>query len=142
MPNTLIATRSIDIAAAPERVWQALTDPALVKQIMFGSEVVSDWKKGGSIVYRGVWEGKPYEDKGTILDIEPTRLLRTTYYSPLSGKPDVPENYDEVTYALAPQGAGTRLTVSQTNIADEAGKARMEGNWGMVLDSIKKLIEA
>jgi uncharacterized protein YndB with AHSA1/START domain len=141
MPQNLTATKSIVINAPAARVWEALTDPAQVKQVMWGSEVVSDWKQGSPLIYRGVWEGKPFEDKGTILEIDPPRLLRTDYFSPLSGKPDVPENYAEVTYALTPEGSGTKLTVTQGNIPDEAGKTRSEGNWGMVLESIKKLIE-
>jgi len=141
MPQNFTATKSIAINAKPERVWQALTDPAQVKQIMWGSEVVSDWKQGSPLIYRGVWEGKPFEDKGTILEIDPPRLLRTDYFSPLSGKPDVRENYVEVTYRLAAEAGGTKLTVTQSNIADEASKTRSEGNWSTVLDSIKKLIE-
>ena len=42
----------------------------------------------------------------------PPRLLRTNYSSPLSGKADVPENYAEVTYALMPEGNGTKITVT------------------------------
>jgi uncharacterized protein YndB with AHSA1/START domain len=138
---SLTASKSITIAAPAQRVWEALTDPAQVKQYMWGSEVVSDWTKGGSLIYRGMWEGKPFEDKGTILEIDPPRLLRTTYYSPMSGKPDVPENYAEVSYTLTPNGSGTTLTVTQGNIPDEAGKARAEGNWGGVLETMKKMIE-
>ena len=138
---TLTATKSIVINATAQRVWEALTDPVQVKQYMWGSEVVSTWKQGSPLVYRGVWEGKPFEDKGTILEIDPPRLLRTNYFSPLSGKPDVPENYAEVTYALSPQAGGTKLTVTQSNIPNEAGKTQSEGNWGTVLDAIKKLIE-
>ena len=138
---TLTATKSTVINATAQRVWEALTDPVQVKQYMWGSEVVSTWKQGSPLVYRGVWEGKPFEDKGTILEIDPPRLLRTNYFSPLSGKPDVPENYAEVTYALSPQAGGTKLTVTQSNIPNEAGKTQSEGNWGTVLDAVKKLIE-
>jgi uncharacterized protein YndB with AHSA1/START domain len=135
------ATKSIAIAAPAKRVWEALTDPVQVKQYMFGSDVVTDWKKGSPLIYRGIWEGKPFEDKGTILEIDPPRLLRTNYFSPLSGKADVPENYAEVDYALSAEADGTRLTVTQSKIPDEAGKAQSESNWGMILDAIKKLIE-
>ena len=141
MPQNLTATKSIVIAAPAQHVWQALTDPAEVKKYMWGSEVVSDWKQGSPLIYRGVWEGKPFEDKGTILEIDPPHLLRTTYFSPLSGKPDAPENYAEVTYRLAAEAGGTKLTVTQSNIPDEAGKTRSEGKWGMVLDTNKKGIE-
>lgn len=137
----LTATKSIVIAAPAARVWDALTDPAQIKQYMWGAEAISDWKLGSSLIYRGTWEGKAYEDKGKILEIDPPRVLRTNYYSPLSGKPDAPENYAEVTYALAPEAGGTKLTVTQTNVEDEAAKARSEGNWDMALGAIKKLIE-
>lgn len=141
MPQNLTATKSIVIKATPARVWEALTDPAQVKQVMWGSEVESDWKQGSSLIYRGVWEGKPFEDKGTILEIDPPRLLRTNYYSPLSGKPDVPENYAEVTYALAEETGGTKLTVTQTNITDETARDHSEANWGAALETMKKMIE-
>ena len=138
----LTATMSIVIDAKPQRVWEALTDPAQVKQVMWGSEVESDWKQGSPLIYRGVWEGKPFEDKGTILEIDPPRLLRTNYYSPLSGKADVPENYAEVTYALVPEGNGTKITVTQSNIADEKTRDHSESNWGGALETMKKMIEA
>jgi uncharacterized protein YndB with AHSA1/START domain len=138
---SLTAKKSIAIAAPAQRVWEALTDPAQVAQYMWGAEVVTDWKQGSSIVYRGEWEGKPYEDKGRIVEIDPPRLLRTTYYSPLSGKADLPENYAEVVYALEPSGAGTTLTVTQSNIPDESGREKSEGNWGMTLETMKKMIE-
>jgi uncharacterized protein YndB with AHSA1/START domain len=108
---------------------------------MWGSEVVSDWKQGSPLIYRGIWEGKPFEDKGTILEIDPPRLLRTNYFSPLSGKPDVPENYAEVTYSLSPEGNGTKITVTQTNIVDEKAREHSESNWGSALDTMKKMIE-
>ncbi|MEO6014211.1 MAG: SRPBCC domain-containing protein [Devosia sp.] len=141
MPQSFTATKSIVIAASAKRVWEALTDPVQVKQYMFGSDVVTDWKQGSPLIYRGIWKGEPFEDKGTILEIDPPRLLRTNYFSPLSGKPDVPENYAEVTYALSVEGGGTKLTVTQSNISEESGKAQSEGNWSMVQDLIKKLIE-
>ena len=141
MPQNLTATKSTVIAATPQRVWEALTDPAQVKQYMWGSEVVSDWQQGSPLVYRGVWEGKPFEDKGTILEIDPPRLMRTNYFSPLSGKPDVPENYAEVTYPLREVSGGTELTVTQSNIVDEKARDHSEANWGMALEGIRKVIE-
>jgi uncharacterized protein YndB with AHSA1/START domain len=142
MPQTLTATKSINIAATPQRVWEALTDPAQVKQYMFGADVVTDWKMGSSIVFRGMWEGKPFEDKGTILEIDPPRVLRSTYFSPLSGKPDLPENYAEVAYVLAADRGTTTLTVTQSNLAEEGDKAQAEGNWAMTLETMKAMIEA
>ena len=32
---------------------------------------LTDWEEGSSLVFRGEWEGKAYEDKGTILEAIP-----------------------------------------------------------------------
>jgi|SRR6185312_15422796 len=124
------------------RVWKALTDPAEVKQYLFGTNMtVSKWEVGGSISYKGIWEGKEYEDKGKILKYVPEKLLVSTYWSGMSGKPDLPENYQVVTYELTPVEGGTRLTIMQDNNASEESKAHSENNWKMVLDGMRKLIE-
>jgi uncharacterized protein YndB with AHSA1/START domain len=87
------ATAEAEIAAPPGRVWAALTDPEQIKEYMFGSEVVTDWAKGSPIVWKGEYEGKKYEDKGEIVEIEPERRLKVTHFSPVSGQDDAPENY-------------------------------------------------
>lgn len=58
------------INASSSRVWEALTDPKLIKQYLFGTEVSTDWKVGSPITYRGVWNGREYEDKGRIIKAE------------------------------------------------------------------------
>ncbi len=42
MATDLIAEASIEIAAPVARVWAALTEPALVKQYFFGTEMATD----------------------------------------------------------------------------------------------------
>ncbi|MDD1665986.1 MAG: SRPBCC domain-containing protein [Methanomicrobiales archaeon] len=137
----LVARHSVLIRAAPDRVWKALTDPDLIRQYLFGTEAISDWKAGSPLRYRGVWEGKSYEDKGEVLRAEPGRLLVTTYWSSMSGLPDAPENYKTVTYELAPERGGTRLTLTQDNNATEEEKNHAEQNWSQVLGGLKKMVE-
>ena len=60
----LTARSSITIAAPAEKVWTALITPAAIKQYMFGTTVVSDWKEGSPIIFKGEWQGKSYEDRG------------------------------------------------------------------------------
>ena len=135
------ARADIHVDASRERLWEALTDPDMIARFLFGSRVSTDWQQGSPIVYRGEWEGKPYEDKGTILEIAPGDRLVTSYYSPLSGKPDVPESYQTVSYLLADDGEGTRVTITQDGCADDAEAERMSGNWSMVLQSLKSVVE-
>ena len=142
MNQTLTAHATVTINAPPSTVWNALVNPEMIQQYLFGTEVVADWKVGNPILWKGVWEGKPYEDKGRILEFVPEKRLVTTHWSPLSGTPDVPENYHTVTYELAPEDGGTKLTLTQDNNATEEEKYHSEQNWKMVLGGIKKLLES
>ena len=141
MNNKYTATASTTINAPASKVWQALVNPELIKQYLFNTEVISDWEVGSSIIYRGEWEGKAFEDKGKILKIEPEKVLMSTHWSPLSGVPDIPENYHTVTYTLSDQGDSTEVTIIQDNNATEEEKAHSEKNWNLVLDGLKKLLE-
>jgi len=140
--NKYTAKATSTIHAPVSKVWQALVNPELIKQYLFNTDVVSDWQVGSPILYRGEWEGKPFEDKGEILAIDPEKTLKSTHWSPLSGVPDIPENYHTVTYTLSDQGDDTEVTISQDNNATEEEKAHSEKNWGTVLNGMKKLLEA
>jgi len=141
MNERLVAKQSITIQAPAAKVWDVLVNPALIKQWLFGTEAISEWKTGSSITYRGEWKGQPYEDKGTILDIVPERRLVTTYWSGMSGLPDAPENYNKVTYELEQLNGDTEVTIIQENIRSEQAKQDSEKNWAVVLDALKKLLE-
>jgi uncharacterized protein YndB with AHSA1/START domain len=136
-----VARATIAIDAPTSKVWDALTQPQLIKQYLFGTQVTTDWQKGSSITYQGVWEGKAYQDKGKILQIEPGKLLVSTFWSMLSGLPDLPENYKTVRYELSTEGSGTRLTITQDNNASQEEADHSAQNWQMVLGGIKKLLE-
>jgi uncharacterized protein YndB with AHSA1/START domain len=141
MNETFTAKTSITINAPKSKVWEALTKPELIKQYLFGTEVTTDWQVGSPIIYKGIWEGKHYEDKGRVLQFEPEKLLVSTFWSSLSGKPDVPENYQTVRYELSTDGNGTRLTLTQDNNASQEDANHSEENWKMVLEGMKKLLE-
>jgi uncharacterized protein YndB with AHSA1/START domain len=141
MPNKFVATKSIRIKAPISRVWDALTDPALIKQYFFGSQTTTDWKVGSPIRFHGEWEGKPYEDKGTILAIEKNKLIKYSYWSSFSGIPDIPENYNNIIYRLQEEDGEVVYTVLQEGIRDEQTRDHSEANWGVVMTQMKKLLE-
>ena len=142
MNETYLAKVSISIDAPKEKVWEALTKPELIKQYLFGTEVTTDWQVGSPITYKGTWEGKAYEDKGVVLENEPGKLLVSTFWSSLSGVPDLPENYQTVRYELSTEDGGTRLALTQDNNATREDSEHSEQNWNMVLEGLKKLLEA
>ena len=142
MPENRIATASVTIDASRERVWAALTNPELIAQYMFGSTVMSDWMPGSPITYAGEYEGKKYEDHGTILEIRPPEILRSTHFSPLSGKPDIPENYHEIAYKLTGEGGVTKVELTQDNNANEAEAEHSAENWKQMLVGLKSVVES
>jgi uncharacterized protein YndB with AHSA1/START domain len=141
MDKGLIAEASTTINAPAGKVWDALVNPSLIKQYMFGTNVTSEWRKGSPIVWKGEWQGKKYEDKGTILELRPERMLRYSHYSPLSGLPDTAENYHNITIELKSKGKQTEVSLSQDNNLTEEERQDSQKNWEMMLAGLKKLLE-
>ncbi len=141
MMSKSLAKVSVSVNADTSDVWEALTDPKVIKKYMMGADVVSDWKKGSPIVWKGEFKGKPYEDKGRIVEIDPVEKLVYTHFSAMSGKPDKPENYHTVSISL--QGDGDTTEVSLTQDGNDSDKARQESekNWKAMLAGLKKVAE-
>ena len=110
-----IAHAQADIEASPDEVWGLLTQRGPDPDIMFGAEVVSDWQVGSPIRWKGEWEGKRFEDKGEVIEVDPPRRLVVTHFSPMSGDDDGPENYHLVSYSLDATDGGTRVTFDVDN---------------------------
>ena len=123
------------------KVWNGLTDPAIVKQYFFGTTLKSDFTKGGRITFSGEWEGKMYEDGGIILEIDCPRLLKYSYWSSMSGTENRPENYHNVTYELNEQEGVTSLVIIQDGVKNETAKQHSEQNWKMIFDGLKDILK-
>lgn len=140
--ETLVANATVTIDAPKDKVWAALVDPKSIKQYMFGTHVTSDFREGSPITWKGVWQGREYEDKGTVLQVKPGEVLQYTHFSPLAGLPDKPENYHTVTINISPDGDGTRVSLSQDNNPTEEERKHSEDNWKMMLSKLKEFLEA
>lgn len=141
MKQQLTARASVIIDAPAERVWDALTKPEIIKKYFFGTDTITEWKIGGPIQFSGEFNGKSYEDKGTILAFEPCSLIQYRYWSSLSGLPDEPGNYLTITYYLTEINSKTRLDISQENISNQMVKDHSEENWRQVLQNLKRVVE-
>jgi uncharacterized protein YndB with AHSA1/START domain len=141
MDKNLTARASLRINAPRQRVWQALVDPDAIHQYMFGTQVLSDWQEGSAIIWKGEWQGKPYEDKGTILQLKPEHTLQYSHFSPLSGVPDKPENYHTVTIELSASQNQTLVSLAQDHNSTEEERLHSEQNWEMMLAGLKKFVE-
>jgi len=136
---TARATIAIDSPCGP--VWKALVTPADIRQYMFGTDVVSDWKVGSPIVWKGEWQGSRFEDKGVILQSDPEHVLQYIHISPLSGLPDKPDSYHTVTIDLSSEGTRTRVSLSQDNNSSEQAREHSEKNWTMMLTALREFLE-
>jgi uncharacterized protein YndB with AHSA1/START domain len=141
MMSDLELSVSTEINASIQKVWAAIVNPEIIKQYLFGTETVTDWKVGSPIVFQGVWEGVSYKDKGTILELIPEKKLKYDYWSSFSKMEDTPENYQQISFELSGDDHKTILKLTQENVPNETAKEHSEANWEMVLDQMKKIIE-
>jgi uncharacterized protein YndB with AHSA1/START domain len=141
MSKNLVANATTSIEATKSKVWQALVAPDAIKQYMFGADVESDWSEGSTITWEGEMKGKKYRDKGVILKFDPEQILQYEHFSPLSGKPDKPENYHTITINLSGSGNKTEVSLSQDNNADEKARKESEKNWRAMLAGLKSYVE-
>ncbi|MDP4148544.1 MAG: SRPBCC domain-containing protein [Bacteroidota bacterium] len=150
MSQPLLVRNVITIAASPQKVWDALVNPAQTRRYMFGCETVSDWKAGSPLLWQGNFEGVDLVAvKGFIKAIRPAEYLAYTVFDPNIGMEDIPENYLTVTYELSEKDGQTVLTVTQSGfetVADGARRFKEASNdghgWEPILIEIKKLVES
>lgn len=142
MRHDLIVSRSIDIKASPSVVWNALTDPSIIKEYLFGTETITDWKEGSGITFQGEYQGQMYRDKGIVQENVTNEILSYLYWSGFSGLPDQPENYSLVTYLLQPLEPGiTRFTWTTKGFANEESFKHSDAGMSELLEKMKEIIE-
>ncbi len=141
MATDKILEKTISINAPTSKVWNVLTNPDLIKEWLFGTNVISDWKVGASILFTGNWQGTDYADKGTILKFDIDKVFQYNYWSGFSGLPDSPENYSVITFELTAKDNTTTLTLTQSNFATETAYNHSDKNWEVTLQLMKKIIE-
>ncbi|HMQ30228.1 MAG TPA: SRPBCC domain-containing protein [Chloroflexaceae bacterium] len=128
--------RSIWIAATPERVWQAVTDPALLSQWFGGGAV---WEipllaVGATALYEG-------SEVHIIEVLDPPRQFT------LRWEPEPPATPTLTTFLLAPEAGGTRVTVRESgyellpNDIRHRRMAQTDEGYRISLDHLAALLE-
>ncbi|MGD9600335.1 MAG: SRPBCC domain-containing protein [Gammaproteobacteria bacterium] len=135
---SLTLTRRID--APPARVFAAWTEPRLIARWWQpvpadGADAVRaeiDLRVGGRyrIVIRGA-DGAEHDVGGEYEEIEPDRRLVFTW-----AWRSTPTRVSRVRVTLAPDGGGTRLTLTHERFADETARDRHRGGWTRILDAL------
>lgn len=131
----------IEIAAPAAAVWRALVEPALVARWMLGARIETSWRVGASITFHVTLNRATYRDVGTILELEPERVLRYDQWSRISRLPDTPQNRGVTTLRLTPTEAGTRLSVRHEPPPAQAALEHGAFFWRATLAVIKQIVE-
>ena len=142
MNFNLVVSKSIEINANQTKVWDAMTNPELIKKYLFGTETITDWKIGSEIIFQGEYNGIKYRDRGIVRENIQNKLLSYSYWSGFLGIEDKPENYSLVTYTIEKiDNDKTKLTWSQKGFASEEGYKHTESGLDALLGGIKSLVE-
>ncbi len=142
MNHDLIVAQAVEVNADLAKVWKALTTPEIIKDYLFGTETVTDWKVGSEIVFQGDYEGHKYRDHGVILENEFHKKIAYSYWSGFSGTEDKPENYSAVIYDLEKiNDQKTKFTWTQKGFANEKGYEHSKSGMNEFVQKIKEVME-
>ena len=126
---------AITIAAPRERVWHALTDAASMSQFMPVTDVVTDWREGAPIAWKGHLGERVVDVTGVITRVIPGRALAYRYVDSLFRR----ERH--VTIELSDDESGTLVAVAEDGQRNERDRAHQDGAWRLVLANLKSVVE-
>ncbi|MDF3820547.1 SRPBCC domain-containing protein [Leptospira sp. 96542] len=141
LDHQLSLSRTKNIHSNLERVWDVITTPKYIKEYLYGTDVISDWQEGSSLIFKGEWEGKMYEEKGTILTLQAPVTFKYSYFTPLFGLPDLPENYSIIENKLVGKDGLVTLHLTQVGFTSVDKVKHSEESWNQCLDIIKRIAE-
>jgi uncharacterized protein YndB with AHSA1/START domain len=131
------AVFEIYIKTTPERLWEAITDPAQRAKYSFGVRTTSSWDEGSSYT-SGVPNIVDIAIGENIVVDPPHRLVQTM--TALWSDEVKAFGATRVTWEIEPVGSSCRLTVVHDQIPDGAS-AELWGGWPMILSGLKTLLE-
>jgi uncharacterized protein YndB with AHSA1/START domain len=137
---TNISTIVLD--APIQKVWNALTQPTLVKQWQYGSDLITDWIVGNEIRFRNEWEGQVFEQWGTVLEVIPNQKIKYSLFFPRPELEDKPENYFIMSYILTEENQKVKLEILQEDNRPGAIQEEPQGEENPILQGLKALIES
>src|SRR6476659_637557 len=98
------------IRITPEKLWHALTTPAIIQQYRFGMSVASEWQVGSP--WRMYADGS-LMDSGEILERVPQQRLVLSWLTEWQTEFKA-EGPPRCTYAIEPTGASAKLTLTHS----------------------------
>src|SRR5271157_1595362 len=121
------------IAAAPEKVWRALTTPEFTRQYWFGRSVQSDWKVGSEVTI--ITPEGAVEVKGKVLESEQNKRLSYTW-----GSGTATDN-TTVIFEITQMGPLVKLLITHDIDLESSGAQLAANGWTFILSSLKTFLE-
>ncbi|MBZ5654193.1 MAG: SRPBCC domain-containing protein [Acidobacteriia bacterium] len=144
-PDLDVIVSEIDIAAPPERVFKAISDPVEIRRRSPSLAVYEMDARVGGAWYLEMRPPQPYKGvavirhDGEILEIDPPRLLVYTW---LANFHNDPKRRSIVRWELTPTKDGTHVKLTHSGLATEPVSAKdYAGGWPGVLDDLKSAVE-
>ena len=128
----------IYIRTTPERLWEAITDPAIRANYQFGASIESDWTTGSGYRLGHPAAGRPLAEGENLVVEPPHRLVQTM--RALWGPDAERAGTSRVTWKIEPVGDSCRLTVVHDQLSPDA-PAELYGGWPMILSGLKTWLE-
>src|SRR5579872_3437186 len=138
MQGETVQRYEVYIAATPKRVWKAITDATLSKQVPYFFEVQSSFRAGEPI--RWVTESGDPAVEGKIFEVNAPHVLAHTWV--VRYDPNVSHETSRVTWRLDQRGKLTKLAVEHdvSGAPLTAAQIAVDG-WSFILSGIKTLVE-
>lgn len=140
------------IRTTPEKLWQALTDPAFTRRY-WGVAFETDWRPGSPMVWEENGQ-RTADPEQVVLESEPYRRLSYTWHTPTpewaaaAGIDDdllatlAAESRSKVTFEIEPLGQTVKLTVIHDDFPDGSTMRQMVSTgWPHLLSDLKTLLE-
>lgn len=131
----------ITINATPEMVWNTLTSADAIKLWQYGSVLQTNWEVGSKIKFVTEWEGKTFEQWGTVLEFTPNHKLRYSLFAPRPDLEDKPGNYFEMIYLLTEKSGQTMLEIIQEDNRPNALQEAEQGEENSILKMLREVAE-
>lgn len=138
LEQTMEKIFEIYVKATPERVWQAITDPAIRAKFHFGAGVQSDWTPGSHYELTHPGSARALAE-GENLVVDPPRRLVQTMHT-LWSEAAEQQGTTRVSWEIEPVGDSCRLTVTHDQLSDTA-PPELYGGWPMILSGLKTWLE-
>jgi uncharacterized protein YndB with AHSA1/START domain len=137
--------KSIRLNAPLNAVWEALTQPELMKSWMSDSEIeiVTTWEIGRPIIInaQGVSYKTPFTNTGIVLQFLKDRVLEYSHLSSISQLPDEAQNYTLIKFTLQPEADHTLLELDLSNFPTESHYKHIDFYWTVTLEVLKRFVE-